>query len=58
MESILAPSLPVDATNSDDMDKSGHIDGAEGIGSVHPMEVRVGYSSHSNFRKRTPGQSN
>jgi hypothetical protein len=58
MESILAPSLPVDAANSDDMDKSGHIDGGEGIGSVHPMEVRVGYSSHSNFRKRTPGQSN
>lgn len=58
MKSILSPSVPVDANNSEDMDKSGHIEGGEGIGSVHPMEVRVGYSSHSNFRKNTPGQSN
>lgn len=37
------------------MDKSVH--GVDGIGSVHTMEVRVGYSSQSNFRKN-PGLSN
>ncbi len=58
MESILSPSVPADMNNSDEMDKSGHIEGGEGIGSLHPMEVRFGYSSHSNFRKNTSAQSN